>query len=116
MRATSSGRPKPAFLRFEFSKRALYGQRGANRAFGIVLLRDRVPKQRHQTVAELLGDTPTHLGDRLRRGVEIGADQIAPILGVEPRGETRRVDKIAEHHSDRAMFRRGLRSLAQRIL
>jgi hypothetical protein len=71
-------------LRFEFSKRALYGQRGANRAFGIVLLGNRMSKQRHQPVAELLGDTSAHLRHRFRRSVEVGADQIAPILCVEP--------------------------------
>ena len=67
----------------ELCERALDGQRGANRALGIVLLRPRIAEQRHQPVAELLGDMPAHLRDRLRRGVEVGADQIAPVLGVE---------------------------------
>ena len=70
-------------LAVQFGERALDGQRGANRAFGIVLLRDRVSEQRHQPVAELLGDTPAHSRHRLRGSVEVGADQIAPILGVE---------------------------------
>jgi hypothetical protein len=32
-------------------------------------------------------------------------DQIAPILGIEPRREAHRVDEIAEHHDDRTTFR-----------
>jgi hypothetical protein len=48
----------------EFGERALDGERSANRAFGIVLLRDRMSKQRHQPVAELLGHAPAHLRHR----------------------------------------------------
>ena len=88
-------------LAVQFGERALDGQRGAHRAFGIVLLRDRMSEQRHQPVAELLGDTAAHLRHRLRRRVEVGGDQIAPILGVEPRRERCRADQIAEHHRDR---------------
>jgi len=103
MRATSSGRPEPAFSWFS-SASALNRQRGANRAFGIVLLRDRVSEQRHQPVAEFLGDTPAHLRHRLRRGVEVGADQIAPILGVERGRNGGRADQIAEHHGEMPPF------------
>ena len=51
-------------LAVEFGERALDGERSANRAFGIVLLRDRMSKQRHQPVAELLGHAPAHLRHR----------------------------------------------------
>src|SRR6516162_2571877 len=74
MRATRSGRPEPAFLRFS-SASALDGQRGANRAFAIVLLRYRVSKQRHEPVAELFGDASAHLRHRPGCGVEVGAEQ-----------------------------------------
>jgi hypothetical protein len=40
-------------------------------------------------------------GHRHRSLVEIGVDECAPVLGVELRSETRRTDKIAEHHRDR---------------
>ena len=75
---------RPGILAVQFSERALDGERRANRAFGIVLLRDRVSKQRHQPVAKRPGDTSAHLRHRLRRCVEVRADEIAPILGVEP--------------------------------
>jgi hypothetical protein len=36
--------------------------------------------------------------------VEIGVDEVAPVLGVELRRESRRTDQIAEHHRDRPTF------------
>ena len=66
-------------------------------AFAIVLLRNRLAKQRHQPVPELLGDASAHLHHRLRGGLEIGTYQIAPILNVESGCGKGRADKIAEH-------------------
>jgi hypothetical protein len=86
----------------QFGERALDSERGANRAFGIVLLRDRVSKQRHQPVAKRLGDTSAHLRHRLRRRVEVRANEIAPILRIELGCDARRAYEIAEHHRDRA--------------
>ena len=88
----------------QFGQRALDGQRGANSAFAIVLLRNRVAKQRQEPVAELLGDASAHLRHRLRGGVEVGAEQIAPNLNVESGCKCGRADKIAEHDRDRAAF------------
>jgi hypothetical protein len=48
-------------------------------------LRHRIAEQRHQPVAELLGDMAAHLHHRRRSRVEIGADQVAPLLGIELR-------------------------------
>jgi hypothetical protein len=57
-----------------------------------------------------------------RRGfVEVGPDQIAPVFGVEFRGEARRADQIAEHDGDRPALRvgagrrRGRRRVGRRI-
>ena len=58
MRAASSGLPAPSFLRFNSAERALDRKRRAYRALGVVLLRDRIAEQCHQSVAELLGDLP----------------------------------------------------------
>ena len=41
-----------------------------------------------------------HLRHRRRGGVEIGADQVAPLLGIEPRGNAGRTHQIAEHHRE----------------
>ena len=43
--------------------------------------------------------------NRARRLIEIGADELAPILGVELRGHAGRPDEIAEHHRDRTALR-----------
>jgi hypothetical protein len=66
----------------ELGERALYGERGAHAAFGVVLLRMRVAKEGHQPVTELLqhmAAEPRHRGGGL---VEVGVDEVAPVLGV----------------------------------
>ena len=74
----------------------------ARSPLGVVLLRLRIAEEGHQPVAELLQHMAAQPGYRPRSFVEIGVDQVAPVLGVELRGEARRADKIAEHHGDRA--------------
>ena len=86
----------------ELGKRALDRERRAHRAFGVVLLRVRIAEQRHQPVAELLQHMAAKPGHRRRGFVEIGVDEVAPVLGVELRREARRADEIAEHDRDRA--------------
>ena len=86
----------------EVGKRALDGKRRPHGALGVVLLRLRVAEERHQPVAELLQHMAAKIGHRLRRFVEIGVDEVAPVLGVKFRGKARRADEIAEHHGDRA--------------
>ena len=68
----------------EVGERALGRERRAHGAFGVVLLRLRIAEQRHQPVAELLQNVAAET--RHRRGglVEIGADQVAPVLRVQP--------------------------------
>ena len=102
MRADKLGRARRGVPGVEVGKRALDGERGPHGALGVVLLRLRVAEERHQPVAELLQHMAAKSGHRLRRFVEIGVDEVAPVLGVELRGKARRADKIAEHHRDRA--------------
>jgi TIR domain len=82
-------------------ERAKDRQSGAGRAFGIVLLSPRISEQRHESVAQPLGDMTAVLGDRLGGVIEISANEIAPVLGVECSRQTRRADQIAEHDRDR---------------
>ena len=116
MRAESSGAPDRAFLRVEVGERALDGERGAHGALGVVLLRLRIAEQGHQPVAELLQHMAAETGHRRRGLVEIGADEIAPVFGVEPRGKGGRADEIAEHHRDRPALGRSLKTLGRRGL
>ena len=90
----------------DFDKRALDRERGAHGALGVVLLRVRIAEQRHQPVAELFQHMAAEPGHRRGRLVEIGPDEIAPVLGVELCGETCRADEIAEHDCDRAALGR----------
>jgi hypothetical protein len=87
-------------LAVQLGERALDRERRPHCTLCVVLLRHRIAEQRHQPVAELLGDMATHLGDRSRRGVEIGSDKVAPFLGIELGGNAGRADQIAEHHCE----------------
>jgi hypothetical protein len=87
-------------LAVELSQCTLDCECRAHRALGIVLVRNRIAEQRHQPVAELLGDMAAHLRHRRRRGVEIRADEIAPLLGIELGGNAGRTNQIAEHHGE----------------
>ena len=90
MRAVKLRLAAAGVLAVQFGQRALDRQRRPRRALGVVLMRHRIAEQRHQPVAELLGDMAAHLRDRRRGGIEIGADQIAPLLGIELRGNAGR--------------------------
>ena len=100
MRAKSSGAPGRA-LRTLRSARALDGEGGSDGALGVVLLGARIAEEGHKAVAQPLQDVPAERRHRFRRFVEIGVDQVAPVLGVELGRQTRRADEIAEHDRDR---------------
>ena len=95
-------------LAVHLGERPLDRERGPRRAFGVVLLRHRIAEQRHQPVAELLGDMAAHLRHRRRGGIEIGADEIAPLLGIKLRGNAGRAHQITEHHREVAALAGGL--------
>ena len=111
MRAESSGAPLLGVPGVDLGKRALDGERRPHRALGVVLLRLRIAEQRHQPVAEPLQHMAAEPGHRRRGFVEIGVDEVAPVLGVELAREARRADEIAEHDRDRAALGRVLKAL-----
>ncbi len=86
--------------RIQVFERAEDNQAGASRAFRVILLRPRISEQRHEPVAQLLRDMAAVLADRLAGVIEIGLDEIAPVLGVERGREAGRSDQIAEHYGD----------------
>jgi hypothetical protein len=51
-----------------------------------------------------------HLRDRCRSGVDISANQIAPLFGIELGGNAGRIHEIAEHHCDVAALAGGFLS------
>jgi hypothetical protein len=86
----------------QLGQRALDRESRTNGALGVVLLGDRVTEHCHDPVSEFLGDMPTHLRNGRGRRVEVAADEIAPVLGVERGGEAGRADEIAEQDREMA--------------
>ena len=85
-------------LAIELGECVLDSQRGAGCPLGIVLLGDWVAEQRHQRVTHFPGDVAAQLIHHRRSRVEIIAQQVAPVLGVQPRRNPGRIHQIAEHH------------------
>ena len=77
---------------------ALDRERRQHRALGRVLVRDRRAEQRHQAVARELVHDAFEAVDLAEHELEVLADDLAVLLGVEPLGERRRADQIAEEH------------------
>src|ERR1700746_2385131 len=48
-----------------------------------------------------------HLGHRGAGGIEISADEVAPLLGIELRGNASRANEVTEHHRDIAALAGG---------
>ena len=71
-----------------------------DRPLGVVLLGPRVAEIGQHAVAQVLRDVAAEAPDRAGdAGVE-GADQLAQVLGVEPRRERGRPDEVDEHHGE----------------
>ena len=86
------------------SERALYRECRPHGPLGIVLLCQGIAEQRHQPIAEFLGDFAAHFHDRSRSGIDICPDQVAPFLGIESCRDAGRIHQIAEHDRDMPAF------------
>ena len=95
-------------LAVELCERALDRQRGADRALDVVLMGERIAEQCKQPVAQLLGDVTSHFRDRGRSGVKVRPDEIAPLLGIELRGNPGRTHQVAKHHREVAALTGGV--------
>ena len=91
-------------LAIEFGQSALDRKCSACRALGVVLMRERVAKQAHQTVAKFFRDMTAHFGNRCGSGIKVCANEIAPLLRVKLCRNAGRADQIAEHHREIAAF------------
>ena len=87
-------------LAVHLGESALDRERGPRRAFSVVFLCYWITEQYHQSVAQPHGDMAAHLLYRPRGGIKIGANQIAPILSIELRGNAGRAHQITEHHCE----------------
>ena len=91
-------------LAIEFGQSALDGKRRACRALGVVLMRQRIAEQAHQTIPEFFRHMTAHFGNRSGSGIEIGADKIAPFLRIEPCGDHGRAGQITEQYREISTF------------
>ena len=92
---------------------AAIGEPGPDRPLGLVLVRLGPAEIGEHAVAHELGDVALEARDLAGDGVLVGADDLAHLLGVEPRGERGRADQVDEHHRELAALglerRRGSR-------
>jgi hypothetical protein len=68
------------------------------RTFRIVVVRLRIAKERHHTVAEVFGDVASITGDRFGGGAMIGSNHLTPFLGVELSGDFGRSNQVTKQH------------------
>ena len=73
---------RPADLLAESRHRLGEVERGANGAFGVVLLRHRRAPDRHDRVSDELLDGPSVAADQRPAGVEVPAEEVANLVGV----------------------------------
>ena len=76
------------------------GEPGPDRALGLVLVRPGPAEVGEHAVAHELGDVALEARDLARDRVLVGAEDLAHLLGVEPRGERGRADQVDEHHRE----------------
>ena len=77
-------------------------QRCVDRPCRVVLMRAGKAKVSQDPVAEEFRDETVVARQHARAGVLIGVDDLAHVLGIEPRRERRRSDEVAEHDSELA--------------
>jgi hypothetical protein len=85
-------------LKLEFLDRADHRQPGANGTLRVVFMRRRIAETDQDAVADQARDRSAEMLHFRRHGPVIGRDQRAKILRIEPRGERRRANEIAEHN------------------
>src|SRR5262249_11280267 len=69
-------------------------------AVGVILVRDRRPKQRHDAVADKLGDSPFVALHRADDRLNAAVHDVVEVLGIELRGDAREVEDVGQKHGD----------------
>ena len=75
---------------------------GTHGALGVMLVGLGIAEISQHAVAHVLGDEPAGLGDLLGAATVIGTDDLAHVLGIQPRRQRGRADEVAEHHRELA--------------
>ena len=84
-------------------------ERGADRAFGVVVVRDRRAPDGHHGVADELLDRAAVAADDLLAMLEVARQELAHGLGVAALGEGREPDEVGEQDRHQATLRDGRR-------
>ena len=82
-------------------------ERGADRAFRVVVVRDRRAPDGHHRVADELLDGAAVAADDVLALLEVARQELADGLGVAALGERREPDQVGEQDRDQAPFRDG---------
>ena len=70
---------------------------GPHRALGVMLVGLGIAEIDQHPVAHVLGDEAADPGDEIGAATVVRTDDLAHVLGVEPRRERGRADEVAEH-------------------
>ena len=81
-------------------------ERGADRALGVILVRDRRAPHGHDRVTDELLDRPAVAPDDLARDLEVPGQQVADRLRVAVLGQRREADEVGEQDRSPAAARR----------
>jgi hypothetical protein len=73
---------------------------GAHGPPRVILAGERIPEVHEQTVAQVLRDVPVERADGVVARLLIRTHHLAQHLGIEPPGQLRGADQIAEHHRE----------------
>jgi hypothetical protein len=84
--------------RIQFRRRFDQRKPGLHGAFGVVFVRLGIAEIGQDPVAHIFGDEAAGLGDEVFAEPMIGADDLAHILGIEPRRQRGRADEVDEHY------------------
>ena len=82
-------------------------QRGTYRSFRIILVSGRKPEIDKRAIAQILRNEAPLCTDRFGHHGMVAADELAEVLGIEPRRQRGRSDKIAEQNGQVPALWRG---------
>ncbi len=88
--------------RADATELVVHVERCAQRAVGIVAVRDRRSEEREQRIAGVLLDVPLVANDDARQAGDDGVDHLEQLLGVEPFSEAREARQVGEEGGDEA--------------
>ena len=97
----------------EFRRSLDDGEPGLHGALGVMFVGLGIAEIGEHAVAHVFGDEAAVALDQRRAAAMIGADDLAHILGIEPRRHRGRADEVAEHHGELTALGDGVEALVR---